>query len=30
VLPEATLPVTPEGGAEAVEEMRQAGVTIES
>jgi len=28
VLPEATLPVTPEGGAEAVEEMRKAGVTI--
>jgi len=30
VLPEATLPVTPEGGAEAIEEMRKAGVTIES
>jgi nicotinamidase/pyrazinamidase len=30
VLPEATLPVTPEGGEEAVEEMRKAGVTIES
>ncbi|RIA47546.1 nicotinamidase [Dichotomicrobium thermohalophilum] len=30
VLPEATLPVTPEGGAEAVAEMRKAGVTIES
>lgn len=30
VLPEATLPVTPEGGAEATDEMRAAGVTIES
>ena len=30
VLPEATLPVTPEGGAEALDEMRKAGVTIES
>ncbi len=30
VLPDATLPVTPEGGAEAIEEMRKAGVKIES
>ncbi len=30
VLPEATLPVTPQGGEEAVDEMRKAGITIGS
>jgi len=30
IIPDATLPVTPEGGREANEEMRAAGVTIES
>lgn len=30
IIPGATLPVTPEGGREANEEMRAAGVTIES
>jgi len=28
LIPDASLPVTPEGGAEAVEEMRKAGVTV--
>ncbi len=28
LIPGASLPVTPEGGAEAVEEMRKAGVTV--
>jgi len=28
LIPDASLPVTPQGGAEAIEEMRKAGVTI--